>query len=100
MFDPEAFEERAAIMEFDGGLSRFEAETLAARAQGLSRWQALRAVQDAKIGTGTSGPQARPPGYGRNQPIDAPSGTGSPRMARQRPTDGSGRPSRGLDDSG
>lgn len=32
MFDREAFEERAAIMEFDGGLSRFEAETLAARA--------------------------------------------------------------------
>lgn len=44
----EAFEERAAIIEFDGGLSRFEAETLAAKAQGLSRWQALEAVRNAE----------------------------------------------------
>lgn len=43
-FDVERFEERAAIMEFDGGLSRFEAETLAASAQGLTRWQAMEAV--------------------------------------------------------
>lgn len=28
----EAFEERAAIAQFDGGLSRYEAEKLAARA--------------------------------------------------------------------
>lgn len=30
--DREAFEERAAIMEFDGGLPRGEAERMAARA--------------------------------------------------------------------
>lgn len=33
--DIDAFEERAAIIEFDGGLSRKEAEDLAARAQGF-----------------------------------------------------------------
>jgi hypothetical protein len=47
MFDREAFEERAAIIEFDGGLSRFEAETQAAKAQGLTRWQALEAIKNA-----------------------------------------------------
>lgn len=46
MFDRDAFEERAAIAEFDGGLSRFEAETLAAKAQGLTRWQALEAIKN------------------------------------------------------
>ena len=33
--DIEAFEERAAIAEYDGGLSRSQAEDLAARAQGF-----------------------------------------------------------------
>lgn len=33
--DIDAFEERAAIAEFDGGLPRSEAENLAARAQGF-----------------------------------------------------------------
>jgi len=33
--DIDAFEERAAIVQFEGGLSRSEAETLAARAQGF-----------------------------------------------------------------
>lgn len=42
--DQDAFEERAAIMEFDGGMSRFEAETQAARAQGLGRWEAIGAI--------------------------------------------------------
>jgi hypothetical protein len=37
-------------MEFDGGLSRYQAETEAAKAQGVARWQALKAVQDANIG--------------------------------------------------
>lgn len=46
MFDRDAFEERAAIMEFDGGLSRFEAETQAAKAQGLSRWQAMEVIRN------------------------------------------------------
>lgn len=43
--DIEAFEERAAIAEYDGGLSRREAEDLAARAQGFTSaahyWQWL-----------------------------------------------------------
>lgn len=47
MFDRDAWEERAAIAEYDGGLSRFEAETLAAKAQGLTRWQALGEIKDA-----------------------------------------------------
>jgi len=34
--DIEAFEERSAIAEYDGGLSRSEAEDLAARAQGFN----------------------------------------------------------------
>ena len=43
--DIEAFEERAAIMEYDGGLSRSEAENRAAQAQGFRDadhyWQVL-----------------------------------------------------------
>jgi len=35
-FNLDVFEERAAIMEYDGGLSRNEAERLAASAQGYS----------------------------------------------------------------
>ena len=41
MFCPDTFAERAAIMEYDGGLSRFEAETRAAQEQGKTRWEAL-----------------------------------------------------------
>jgi hypothetical protein len=44
--DRDQFEERAAIMQFDGGLSRFEAETQAAKAQGLTRWQAMEAISN------------------------------------------------------
>lgn len=33
--DIDAFEERAAIIEYDGGLSRSKAEDLAAQAQGF-----------------------------------------------------------------
>lgn len=54
MLDLDAFAERAAIMEFDGGLSRFQAETEAARAQGVTRWQALEALRHAN-GIGHSG---------------------------------------------
>ena len=43
-FDIEAYEERAAIMEFDGGMTRFQAEVKAAQAQGLSRWEAIGAI--------------------------------------------------------
>ena len=43
--DIDAFEERAAIMEHDGGLSRSEAEDRAAQAQGFRDathyWQVL-----------------------------------------------------------
>lgn len=35
--DIDRFLERAAIMEFDGGMQRFRAETLAAQAQGYQR---------------------------------------------------------------
>ena len=35
------FLERAAIMEFDGGLSRYQAETKAAEAMGKKRWEVL-----------------------------------------------------------
>lgn len=42
--DIEVFEERAAIMEFDGGLSRFSAETKAAQAQGRQRKEFLDAI--------------------------------------------------------
>lgn len=48
-FDPDAFEERAAIMEYDGGLSRFQAETLAAKAQGVKRWEALGHVANRVV---------------------------------------------------
>ena len=47
MFDADIFEERAAIMEYCGGMSRFEAETQAAKAQGLLRWQALMELRNA-----------------------------------------------------
>ena len=50
MIDVDLFLERSAIMEFEGGLSRYQAETEAAKAQGVLRWQALKAVQDANIG--------------------------------------------------
>lgn len=53
-FDIDAFEERAAIIEFDGGLSRFEAETLAAQAQGVSRWQALEIIRCNQQGTSST----------------------------------------------
>lgn len=43
--DIDAFEERAAIMQYDGGLSRSEAENKAAQAQGFRDadhyWQVL-----------------------------------------------------------
>lgn len=38
----EAFEERAAIIEYDGGVSRAEAERQAAQAQGFETAAALR----------------------------------------------------------
>ena len=45
MLDLDEFEERAAIMEFDGGMSRFEAETQAAKAQGYSRHEVMHEIR-------------------------------------------------------
>ena len=43
-FNRDTFEERAAIMEHDGGLSRDEAERLAAMGQGYTLAQARRSL--------------------------------------------------------
>jgi len=61
-FDPDAFAERAAIMEFSGGMSRFRAETAAAAEQSTTRWEALRHEADylgnpARAGGDSSRPQ-------------------------------------------
>ena len=52
-FDIDAFEERAAIAEFDGGQTRFQAETMAAQAQGVTRWQALQIIKGTKDANGS-----------------------------------------------
>jgi len=44
--DIEEWEERAAIMEFDGGMSRFEAETKAAEMRGRQRWEFVSAIRE------------------------------------------------------
>jgi hypothetical protein len=46
--DPDTFEERAAIAEFDGGLPLAEAEDMAARAQGFADAGAYRAALAAR----------------------------------------------------
>ena len=53
--DIEAFEERAAIAEYEGGLTRLQAENLAAQEQGFASagayWRWLeRYVAERKIG--------------------------------------------------
>lgn len=48
--DIEAFEERAAIQQFDGGLSRFQAETEAARAQGYQRHEVINEIRKRDSG--------------------------------------------------
>lgn len=45
-FSPDQFTERAAIREFDGGQTRFDAETAAAQEQGVARWKALQIVKE------------------------------------------------------
>ena len=73
MIDLEAFIERAAIIEFCGGLSRFRAETIAAEAQGATRWQALREVQNAKRnGNLEVGGDCRPQMAWEQRPDDMP----------------------------
>lgn len=49
--DTDAFEERAAICEYDGGYSREHAEDLAARSQGYNNVVAFRAAQQKLRGT-------------------------------------------------
>lgn len=51
--DLDAFEERAAIVQYDGGVSRYQAETEAARAQGKTRWEVLEHAK--RIGNPASG---------------------------------------------
>jgi hypothetical protein len=45
--DPDIFDERAAIQEFDGGLSRADAEDAAAQAQGFADAAVLRRIAAA-----------------------------------------------------
>ncbi|TWI32758.1 hypothetical protein [Paracoccus sulfuroxidans] len=47
MLDLGQYEERAAIAEFDGGMTRFDAETMAAKEQGMARWQAVQIAKEA-----------------------------------------------------
>lgn len=47
--DIDAFEERAAIIQYDGGLSRSKAEDLAAQAQGFRDAAQFREVLTAYI---------------------------------------------------
>ena len=72
MIDVDAFLERCAILEYDAGLSRYQAECAAARMQDCSRWEAMKAVKDAER-MGNSG-QARDHGKEakRNHPNDLP----------------------------
>lgn len=51
-FSPDQFAERAAIREFDAGMSRFDAETAAAQEQGMARWQALQLVKEHEDANG------------------------------------------------
>ena len=46
--DIDQFENTAAWLEFCDGMTRFQAETEAARRQGVSRWQAMEAKRDAE----------------------------------------------------
>ena len=51
-FSPDQFTERAAIREYDGGQTRFDAETAAAQEQGVARWQALQLVKEHEDANG------------------------------------------------
>lgn len=53
--DIDAFEERAAVMEYDGGLSRSVAEDRAAQAQGFRDAEHFRQVLADYIVTGRLG---------------------------------------------
>jgi len=47
MIDFDAMDERAAIMQYDAGMTQFEAETAAAAEHGLTRWQMMKGLSDA-----------------------------------------------------
>mgnify|MGYP001819803548 CR=1 FL=1 len=47
--DTDAFEERAALAEFDGGMTRADAERLAAKCQGYDNVVAFRAAQQTNL---------------------------------------------------
>ncbi len=49
MIDLDAWEERAAILEFDWGMTRFAAETEAARRQGFKRWELIHALRERDL---------------------------------------------------
>lgn len=66
MVDLDQFEERAAIMEFDGGMTRFEAETAAAKAQGLQRWEVLRHADSKRHPAPARDHRAAPAGQSTN----------------------------------
>lgn len=51
-FCPDQFTERAAICEYDAGMSRFDAESAAAQEQGLARWQALQLIKEHEDANG------------------------------------------------
>ncbi|MFZ1107781.1 MAG: hypothetical protein WAN43_05480 [Rhodomicrobium sp.] len=64
--DLSAFHERAAIMECDGGLSRFEAENAAAIELGFETAQALyRAIIDAWLAEVAAAPETKLHGFDR-----------------------------------
>lgn len=59
--DFERFEETAAILEFDEGMARFDAETEAARRQGVQRWEAMKCEQRVKYFSGRESLSANKP---------------------------------------
>ena len=50
--DLDRFEEQAAILEFDEGMTRYQAECLAAAWQGKARWEAMDAIRQRDTGRG------------------------------------------------
>ena len=57
--DIDLFEERAAILEFDEGMTRFAAETEAARRQGFKRHEVTDAIRQRNLaGRRDHGPEA------------------------------------------
>jgi hypothetical protein len=56
----EAFEERAAIAEFDGGMSRPVAECEATRMIGEMRWWRCHGADDPMRRVATPGPRSMP----------------------------------------